>query len=77
MLTLIFAVYALSLLVALLVVGSLSDYVGRRPVIFAAPMLGIAAGALGTSVLVMFAPLPLLMAFIVLLIAFVLQALYL
>ena len=133
-LTLIFAVYALSLLGALLLVGSLSDYLGRRPVIFAAlvleilsmalfiaatdvtwliiarvlqgfatgmaasalgaalldcdqtqgplinsvaPMLGMAAGALGTSVLVTFAPLPLLMAFVVLLIAFVLQALYL
>src|SRR4051794_28525529 len=34
-LTLIFAVYALSLLAALLTVGSLSDHVGRRPVIFA------------------------------------------
>src|SRR5471032_487303 len=34
-LTLIFSVYAFSLLVALLVVGSLSDYLGRRPVIFA------------------------------------------
>lgn len=134
MLTLIFAVYALSLLVALLVVGSLSDYLGRRPVIFVAllleilsmalfiaatdviwlliarvlqgfatgiaasalgaalldcdqvqgplinsvaPMVGLTAGALGTSVLAEFAPLPLLLAFIVLLIAFVLQALYL
>ncbi|MCX5497629.1 MFS transporter [Kaistia dalseonensis] len=35
-LTSIFAVYAFSLLAALLTVGSLSDYVGRRPVIFAA-----------------------------------------
>jgi predicted MFS family arabinose efflux permease len=134
LLTLIFAVYALSLLVALLVVGSLSDYLGRRPVIFAAllleivsmllfmgandvswllaarilqgfatgmatsalgaalldtdqkqgplvnsiaPMFGMAAGALGTSALVEFAPLPLLLAYAVLLTAFVVQALYL
>lgn len=133
-LTLIFAVYAMSLLVALLVVGSLSDYLGRRPVIFAAllleitamllfifasdvdwliaarvmqgfatgmatsalgaalldsdqkqgplinsiaPMFGMAVGALGTAVLVEFAPLPLLLAYCVLLAAFVGQALYL
>lgn len=43
MLTLIFAVYAISLLVALLTVGSLSDYAGRRPVIFAAALFNIAA----------------------------------
>ncbi|MDB5412088.1 MAG: transporter [Rubritepida sp.] len=42
-LTLIFAVYALSLLVALLTVGSLSDYVGRRPVIFASLVLSAAS----------------------------------
>lgn len=134
LLTLIFAVYALSLLVALLVVGSLSDHLGRRPVIFAAlvleiiamllfigahdvswllaarilqgfatgmatgalgaalldtdqtqsplvnsiaPMFGMAAGALGTSALVEFAPLPLLLAYAVLLTAFIGQALYL
>src|SRR5690606_33186778 len=41
MLTLIFAVYALTLLVALLVVGSLSDFLGRRPVIFSALLLEI------------------------------------
>ena len=133
LLTLIFAVYALSLLVALLVVGSLSDYLGRRPVIFAAlvleivamllfigahdvswllaarilqgfatgmatsalgaalldtdqsqgplvnsiaPMFGMAAGALGTSALVEFAPLPLSLAYSVLLTAFIVQALY-
>lgn len=35
MLTVIFGVYAVSLLAALLTVGSLSDHVGRRPVIFA------------------------------------------
>jgi MFS family permease len=35
MVTAIFAVYAFSLLLALLTVGGLSDYVGRRPVIFA------------------------------------------
>ncbi|WP_397448377.1 MFS transporter [Pseudomonas sp. NA-150] len=133
MLTLIFAVYALSLLLSLLVVGRLSDYLGRRPVIFAAlllevlsmvlfigaadanwlifarvlqgfatgmatsalgaalldcdqvkgplvnsvaPMVGMALGALGTSVLVEFAPLPLLLAYIVMFVAFVLQAVY-
>lgn len=43
MLTLIFAVYALSLLAALLTVGSLSDYLGRKPVIFTAVMLNILA----------------------------------
>lgn len=43
MLTLIFAVYAFTLLISLLVVGSLSDYMGRRPVIFAALMLEILA----------------------------------
>ena len=41
MLTLIFAVYAFSLLVALLTTGALSDYLGRRPVILAA--LGLEA----------------------------------
>lgn len=35
-LTTIFAVYALALLVALLIVGGLSDYIGRRPVLAAA-----------------------------------------
>ncbi len=115
MLTLIFGVYALSLLAALLTVGSLSDHLGRKPVIFAAlvldmlamllfinegsvawliaartlqgfatgmatavlgaalldtdrqqgplvnsvaPLLGMACGAMGSSVLVEFAPLP-------------------
>ncbi|AWY40554.1 MFS transporter [Pseudomonas putida] len=38
-LTLIFGVYALSLLVALLTVGSLSDHLGRKPVIFTAVLL--------------------------------------
>jgi hypothetical protein len=133
-LTLVFAVYAASLLVALLTGGSLSDYLGRRPVIFGAlllqigamllfifaadatwlisarlvqgfatglaasalgaalldtdrdqgplinsisPMFGMALGALGTAVLVRFAPLPLLLAYWVLLGAFVFQALYL
>ena len=42
-LTLIFGVYALSLLAALLTVGSLSDYLGRKPVIFTAVMLNILA----------------------------------
>ncbi|KII38191.1 MULTISPECIES: MFS transporter [Pseudomonas] len=42
-LTLIFGVYALSLLAALLTVGSLSDYLGRKPVIFTAVVLNILA----------------------------------
>ena len=134
LLTVIFAVYALSLLATLLVLGSLSDYLGRRPVIFAAlmlealsmllficasdvswliaarifqgiatgiassvlgaamldtdpvqgplvnsitPMFGMAIGALGTSALVEYAPMPLLLAYILLLAAFLVQALYL
>ncbi|KTB88059.1 MFS transporter [Pseudomonas syringae] len=133
-LTLIFAVYAFSLLAALLTGGSLSDYLGRRPVIFGAllmqiasmllfifardvawliaarllqgfatglaasalgaalldsdqvkgpvinsisPMLGMAVGALGTALLVRFAPLPLMLAYGFLLAAFVVQAIYL
>src|ERR1700737_3767271 len=39
----VFATYAVSLLVALLTVGGLSDYVGRRPVILAALVLNAAA----------------------------------
>ena len=134
LLTLIFAVYALSLLATLLVFGSLSDYLGRRPVIFAAlvleilslllfisatdvswliaarvlqgiatgiatsalgaamldtsqtqgplinsiaPMFGIALGALGTSALVQYAPWPMMLAYALLLAAFVGQLLYL
>ena len=50
-LTVAFAVYALGLLAALLVTGSLSDYVGRRPV-----MLG--ALALELIAMVMFAMAP-------------------
>jgi len=42
-LTLIFGVYAFSLLAALLTVGSLSDYLGRKPVIFVALLLNILA----------------------------------
>jgi hypothetical protein len=42
-----------------------------------APMFGMAIGALGTSVLVEFAPMPLLLAFLVLLAAFVCQVVYL
>lgn len=42
-LTLIFGVYAFSLLAALLTVGSLSDYLGRRPVIFVALLLNVLA----------------------------------
>ena len=43
MLTIVFAAYVLSLLSALLTVGSLSDYIGRRPAILAALLLNIAA----------------------------------
>ena len=39
----IFAAYAFSLLAALLTVGSLSDHIGRRPVIFAALVLNAVA----------------------------------
>jgi MFS family permease len=41
--TIIFAAYVFSLLLALLTVGSLSDYVGRRPVILAALMANVLA----------------------------------
>jgi hypothetical protein len=43
LLTVIFAAYTFSLLGALLTVGSLSDYVGRRPVTFAALVLNAVA----------------------------------
>jgi hypothetical protein len=43
MITLVFAVYAVSLLAALLTVGGLSDYVGRRPVILIGLLLNAAA----------------------------------
>ena len=132
-LTLIFGVYALSLLAALLTVGSLSDYLGRKPVIFAAlvlnmlamllfiyadsvawliaartlqgvatgmatavlgaalldtdrrqgplvnsvaPLLGMACGAMGSSVLVEFAPLPTQLIYWALLALMLLQSLY-
>ena len=39
----IFSAYAFSLLAALLMVGSLSDYIGRRPMILAALILNVAA----------------------------------
>ena len=42
-LTLIFGVYAFSLLAALLTVGSLSDHLGRKPVIFTAVVLNALA----------------------------------
>jgi len=41
--TIVFASYVASLLAALLTVGGLSDYVGRRPVIFVALLLNAAA----------------------------------
>jgi hypothetical protein len=41
--TAVFAIYVASLLAALLTVGSLSDYVGRRPVILAALLLNAVA----------------------------------
>ncbi|WP_053145967.1 MFS transporter [Pseudomonas sp. P97.38] len=42
-LTLIFGVYAFSLLTALLTVGSLSDYLGRKPVIFVSLLFNMLA----------------------------------
>jgi Major Facilitator Superfamily len=126
-LTIIFAVYAFSLLGSLLTVGSLSDHVGRRPVIFASlllsgvamavfasahsafaliaarviqgiatgaamgtlgaaildtnrtqgplinsitPFIGMSVGALGSSILVAFAPLPMELVYAILLITF-------
>src|ERR1700694_365516 len=41
--TMIFAAYVLCLLLALLTVGSLSDYIGRRPSILAALALNVLA----------------------------------
>jgi len=133
MLTLIFGVYALGLLAALLTVGSLSDHLGRKPVIFAAlllnmlamllfinedsvawliaartlqgfatgmatavlgaalldtdrqqgplvnsvaPLLGMACGAMGSSLLVEFAPLPTQLVYAALLALMLVQALY-
>jgi hypothetical protein len=43
MVTIVFAAYVLSLLAALLTVGSLSDFIGRRPAILAALILNVAA----------------------------------
>ena len=131
LLTVIFAVYAFSLLAALLIVGSISDHLGRRPVIFAsillnmvaialflmakgpdwliaarivqgfatgtavsstgaalvdldpirgsitnslAPLAGMAAGALGTSLLIQFAPAPTVLVYVVTLALLMLQA---
>ncbi len=44
--TIIFAAYVLSLLAALLTVGSLSDFIGRRPAILAALVLNIVSMAM-------------------------------
>ena len=44
--TIIFAAYVLSLLMALLTVGSLSDFIGRRPAILAALVLNIVSMAM-------------------------------
>ncbi|XAH23902.1 MFS transporter [Xylophilus sp. GW821-FHT01B05] len=130
-LTLVFGVYAFSLLLALLTTGSLSDHVGRRPVVLGAlalevvamlvfaeadgvatlilarllqgfatgvaasvlaaavldvdrargallnslaPVQGMAVGALGSSLLVQYAPAPMRLVYGVLLLLFVLQA---
>ncbi|NQX34483.1 MFS transporter [Herbiconiux sp. VKM Ac-2851] len=43
LLTFAFAVYALAILVALLIVGRLSDHIGRRPVILAATAIELAS----------------------------------
>jgi hypothetical protein len=130
-LTLIFSIYAITLLLSLLTVGSLSDYVGRRPVISAGlflsavamvlfieadsagwliaaravqgiatgaltstlgatildsnrekgamlnslmPFFGMAAGALGASMLASFAPAPLQLVYFVMLLLFLVLA---
>ena len=57
-LTVIFAVYALFLLFSLLVLGDLSDYIGRRPVLFSSLVLEassmlVFAGANGTLSLIL------------------------
>jgi MFS family permease len=44
--TVVFAIYAFSLIAALLTVGGLSDYIGRKPVILASLVLNVAAMAL-------------------------------
>ena len=51
MLTLAFGVYAFSLLVAIMVIGSLSDHVGRRPLMIAALAIDLVA-----MVMFLFAP---------------------
>lgn len=51
MLTLAFGVYALALLVTILVIGSLSDHIGRRPL-----MIGALAVDLGAMLIFLFAP---------------------
>src|SRR4029077_14448639 len=43
MITVIFATYVLCLLLALLTVGSLSDFIGRRPAILSALAMNVAA----------------------------------
>jgi len=40
--TIVFGTYALAVLAALLTVGSLSDYVGRRPVLLSAIVIQVA-----------------------------------
>jgi predicted MFS family arabinose efflux permease len=45
-LTIVFSAYVFSVLAALLTVGTLSDYVGRRPVIFGALVLNVVAETL-------------------------------
>jgi MFS family permease len=47
--TVIFAAYVLSLLAALLTVGSLSDFIGRRPAILAALVLNMVSMAMFTT----------------------------
>lgn len=47
--TVVFAVYAFAVLIALLVVGKLSDHVGRRPVLIAALLLQLVALILLTT----------------------------
>ena len=50
-LTIVFGVYALTLLATLLVFGSLSDYLGRRRIIAVGLAAGTAVGALGAALI--------------------------
>jgi MFS family permease len=51
MVTVIFAAYVLSLLLALLTTGALSDHIGRRPTVLAALMLNVIAAGSGAALI--------------------------